>query len=90
MNADHDDKNQIIKRLKIVQGHLNKVTEMMTNEVYCIDILHQTGAIESALKEIDNLILQNHLNSCVVDSIKKGKSKEVISEIMNVYKRIRK
>ena len=86
----HSDKNQIIKRLKIVQGHLNKVTSMMVDDVYCIDILHQTSAIESALKEIDNLILQNHLNTCVIDSIKKGKSKEVINEIMNIFKRGKK
>ena len=80
-------KDQIVKRLKIAEGHLRKVTSMMENNVYCIDVLHQSQAVQAALKEIDNLILQNHLNTCVADSIKKGKSKEVIKEIMSVFKR---
>ena len=80
-------KNQVVKRLKIAEGHLRKVTSMMENNVYCIDVLHQSQAVQAALKEIDNLILQNHLNTCVADSIKKGKSKEVIKEIMSVFKR---
>ncbi|OGG03849.1 hypothetical protein A2W14_04890 [Candidatus Gottesmanbacteria bacterium RBG_16_37_8] len=80
-------KNQVVKRLKIAEGHLRKVTSMMENDVYCIDVLHQSQAVQAALKEIDNLILQNHLNTCVADSIKKGKSKEVIKEIMSVFKR---
>ncbi|OGG07063.1 hypothetical protein A3D05_01915 [Candidatus Gottesmanbacteria bacterium RIFCSPHIGHO2_02_FULL_40_24] len=87
---DKTAKINIIKRLKIAGGHLNKVTRMVENDAYCIDTLHQTRAVQAALKEIDNLILNNHLNTCVVNSIKKGKSKEVINEIMYVFKRSRK
>jgi len=83
-------KSSVISRLKIVEGHLKKVREMAENGVYCIDILHQTQAIESALKEIDNIILENHLNTCVVNSIKKGKAKEAINEIMTVFKKAKK
>ena len=60
---------------------------MVEKEAYCIDVLHQSQAVEAALKEIDSLILNNHLNTCVVDAIKKGKSKEVIDEVMAVFKK---
>lgn len=80
----------VINRLKIAQGHLKKVINMVEDNQYCIDILHQSQAVQAALKEIDNLILNNHLNTCVVDAIKKGKSKEVISEIMTVIKKHKK
>lgn len=77
----------VINRLKIADGHLKKVIQMVENNQYCIDVLHQSQAVQAALKEIDNLILHNHLNTCVVDAIKKGKSKEVISEIMAVFRK---
>lgn len=82
--------SSIVTRLKITEGHLRKIREMVEKDAYCIDILHQSQAVEAALKEINSLILQNHLNTCVVDAIKKGKSKEVIEEIMEVFKRSRK
>lgn len=81
------NKKQIINRLKITQGHLNKVLKMVSEDKYCIDILHQNKAVQSALKKIDELILENHLNTCVVDSIKKGRVKKVVDEILNVLKK---
>lgn len=84
------DTSSIINRFKITEGHLRKVREMVESDAYCIDILHQSQAVEAALKEINSLILQNHLNTCVVDAIKKGKSKEVIEEVMAVFKRSNK
>ncbi|OGG14812.1 hypothetical protein A2963_04405 [Candidatus Roizmanbacteria bacterium RIFCSPLOWO2_01_FULL_40_13] len=90
-NHSHGNSQQsIISRLKITEGHLKKVREMVEKDEYCIDILHQSQAVEAALKEINSLILNNHLNTCVVDSIKKGKSKEVINEVMAVFKRNQK
>lgn len=90
--ADMDNKTSksIINRLKITEGHLKKIREMVEENAYCIDILHQSQAVEAALKEVNSLILNNHLNTCVVDSIKKGKSKEVINEVMAVFKRNQK
>jgi len=85
-----DIKQSIINRLKIVEGHVKKVREMVGNDKYCIDILHQSQAINAALKEIDSLLLSNHLNTCVVDSIKKGQSKKAIEEVMAVFKRSKK
>jgi DNA-binding FrmR family transcriptional regulator len=83
-------KPAIIKRLKIAEGHLKKVREMLEKDAYCIDVLHQSQAVEAALKEIDSLILHNHLNTCVVNAIKNGRHKKVIEEIVSVFKRIQK
>jgi CsoR family transcriptional regulator, copper-sensing transcriptional repressor len=80
-------KDSIIRRLQIVEGHIKKVREMVVNDSYCIEVIHQTKAIESALREIDSLIMENHLNTCVVDAIKKGKSRLVIDEIMAIIKK---
>lgn len=60
---------------------------MVENDVYCIDILHQLQAIESGLKETGNVLLENHLKTCVADAIKKGDAEESIAEIMQVFKK---
>lgn len=82
-----DTQERILHRLKIAYGHLGKVIRMTENQEYCIDIIHQSQAIQEALKEADNLILENHLKTCVVDSIRQGHQEEAVEEVMNVFKK---
>ncbi len=90
MDKKTSNKTLIVNRLKIAEGHLRKVREMVEKDVYCIDILHQLQAVEAALKETDSQILQNHLNTCVVKAIKEGKARQVIKEIMAVFRKSNK
>ena len=78
---------RITHRLKIARGHLDKVIQMTDDDSYCIDIMHQMQAVESGLKETGNLLLENHLKTCVADAISKGKAEETISEVMEVFRR---
>lgn len=87
MYRPKDTQERILHRLKIAQGHLKKVLNMVEDGEYCIDVIHQSQAVQRALEEADSLVLENHLKTCVVDHIKKGESKTTISEIMNVFKR---
>ena len=80
-------KERLLHRLKIARGHLNKVIAMVENDEYCIDVIHQSKAIQKALKEIDSLTLENHLNGCVTEAIAKGKKEEAIIEVMNIFKK---
>ena len=82
-----DSKERVLHRLKIARGHLNKVISMIESDEYCIDVLTQSQAVQKAIKETDNLILENHLKSCVSDSIKNGNSEEAIAEVMNIFKK---
>lgn len=81
-----DTQERIQHRLKIAKGHLEKVIRMVEDQTYCIDVLHQLQAVESALKETGNVLLENHLNTCVAEAIKKGDTKQSIDEIMNVFR----
>jgi DNA-binding FrmR family transcriptional regulator len=80
-------KERIVHRVKIIQGHLEKVRGMVENDEYCIDIIHQSQAIQSALQKFDESIMENHLTECVADSIKKGDDKIAVSEVMSVFKK---
>lgn len=84
---DNSVNRRIVHRLKIARGHLDKVIKMVEDGDYCIDIVHQSQAVQSALKEIDHLNLKNHMQTCMADEIKKGKSKEVVDEIMKVLEK---
>lgn len=80
-------KERILHRFKIAQGHLKKVLEMVENNEYCINIIHQSQAIQHALKEADHLILENHLQTCAAEAVRSGRQKKAIAEIMNVFKK---
>lgn len=80
-------KQSFLHRLKIAHGHLSRVIEMVEKDDYCIDVIHQSQAVQSALKSTDQAILKHHMETCVADAIKKGKDKEVIEEIMQILKK---
>ncbi len=77
----------IIHRYRIAAGHLKKVVKMIEEDEYCIDIVHQSLAVQAALKKADQQVLKNHLETCVSNSIKIGKGKGAIDEIMEVFKK---
>ena len=81
------NQERVIHRLKIAKGHLETVLKMAQDHEYCIDVLHQSQAVQKALSEIDNLILENHLKTCVLEKIKKGDHELAIKEVMEIYKK---
>ncbi len=87
MHAPNNIQQSILHRLKIARGHLHKVITMVEQNEYCIDIIHQNNAVQNALKEVDTIMLENHLKSCVVDQIREGKVEKSIEEVMKVFKK---
>ena len=73
--------------MKIARGHLNRVIKMMERGEYCVDVIHQSLAVQAALRSTDQEILKNHMVTCVADEIRKGNANEVIEEIMKVMKK---
>ena len=69
MNATHhgyaDDQKKIIARLNRIEGQVRGICQMTENGEYCIDILTQISASNSALKSVALLLLDDHLNHCV-------------------------
>lgn len=80
-------KSNILHRLKIAKGHLDKVIRMVEGDEYCIDIVHQLLAVQSALKKTDEIVLENHLKACVADSIRKGNADRAIKEVMELLRK---
>lgn len=85
----HDTK-KLIRRLKIIEGQVRGLQTMVENKAYCIDIITQTSAIKQALSNVEDILLEDHLQSCVVTQIKAGKTTKATEEILHVYQLKRK
>ena len=81
-----DIKSKAIRRLKIIEGQIRGLQSMVENEKYCIDIITQASAVKASLSGIEDLILENHLTTHVIEQIKHGKESQAVQEILKVYK----
>ena len=85
-----ENKNRLIRRLKIVEGQVRGLQEMLKKDAYCIDVITQTSAVKQGLSNVEDILMENHLGSCLIHQIKKGKERQATSEILKVYRLKRK
>ncbi len=83
-------KQKLVHRLKIIEGQVRGLQDMIGKDAYCIDVITQTSAVKQALSGIEDALMENHLSTCVVTQIKKGKEDTAIKEILKVYQLKRK
>jgi len=83
-------KQKLVQRLKIIEGQVRGLQDMIDKGAYCIDVITQTSAVKQALSGIEDVMMENHLNTCAADQIKKGNSKKATEEILKVYRLKRK
>ena len=83
-------REKILRRLKIIEGQVRGLQEMINNGTYCIDIITQTSAVKQALSGVEDTLMEGHLKTCAVEQIKKGGGEKAQAEILKVYKLKRK
>lgn len=83
---EHTNTKNILRRLNIIDGQLRGLRELIESGAYCIDVITQTSAVKQALSGVEDILLENHLSTCAVNQIKKGKESKAIEEILKVYK----
>ena len=84
------NKQKLARRLKILEGQVRGIQNMVDKNAYCIDIITQTSAIKHGLSNIEDALLENHLGHCVVNQMKQGQIDKTTTEILKVYKLKRK
>ena len=84
---DQSTQKKVLQRLKIAGGHLEKVISMVEGNEYCIDVVHQSLAVQAALKKADQTLLENHIRHCVAQELKEGKSDIIAEELISVIKK---
>lgn len=88
MKQGPDKRKGVAHRLAIIDGHLRKVQSMVDQGAFCIDIIHQSRAIQQALKRFDDQVLAQHLRTCVARDMKSGNSEKITRELINIFGRI--
>lgn len=83
-------KKKLIRRLKIIEGQVRGLQEMLERNVYCIDIITQTSAVKQALSGVEDALMENHLGTCLVHQIRHGKERVAREEMLKVYRLKRK
>jgi len=84
-NVKNDVREDVLKRLNYIDGHLAGVRRMIEEDKYCPEILKQTFAVRRAIEKMEALILEGHLHTCVIDGIKDGREDQVVQELQELY-----
>jgi CsoR family transcriptional regulator, copper-sensing transcriptional repressor len=81
--------DDVLKRLKTIEGHVKGIETMVENEAYCIDVIRQIHAVQSALEKVSGIILDGHLHSCLITAVRGENPDErerVLTEIADIFK----
>jgi DNA-binding FrmR family transcriptional regulator len=70
-------------RLSRIEGQVRGISEMVGKDVPCDDILIQIGAAKAALHRVGEIVLEGHLNHCVVEGVKHGDAERTLADLAN-------
>ncbi|HKV45143.1 MAG TPA: metal-sensitive transcriptional regulator [bacterium] len=79
------NKADVLKRLASIDGHLKGIRKMVEDDQYCVDILKQTYAVERALQKFESVLVDGHLHGCVVEGFKRGRDREMVAELAELF-----
>ncbi|MGB7347556.1 metal-sensitive transcriptional regulator [Planctomycetaceae bacterium SH139] len=85
-----DEKKKLNNRLRRVIGQVEAVGRMIEEEEYCVDILMQLSAATGALDKVGQIVLEEHIKSCVSDAIESGDAAdrdEKIAELIKIFRK---
>ncbi len=86
--VSHMEREDTLHRLKVIEGHIRGIERMVESDAYCIDLLLQIQAVQSALQKVSAKILDDHLHSCLTTAVRgedPDERERVLKEITEVY-----
>lgn len=87
---EEKNKAKIVRRLKLLEGQVRGLQKMVEKDTYCVDVITQTSAVKQGLSNIEDILLENHLDHCVHHQMSSGQSSKAKAEVLKVYKLKRK
>lgn len=79
-------KRSALNRLKTVRGHLDGIIRMLETDAYCVDVMKQISAVQSALERTNRVMLHNHLETCFSEAVRGGHGAKAIDELVDALK----
>lgn len=74
-----------MRRLRRLEGQVRGLQRMVTDDRYCIDIITQASAVKQGLSKVESMLLENHLQHCVVRQMQSGKVQKATQEMLKIY-----
>jgi DNA-binding FrmR family transcriptional regulator len=81
-----EHKRSALNRLKTVRGHLDAVIGMVEDERYCPEVMKQVSALQGSLEKVNRVLIQNHVETCVLHAVEEGRSGEIVDELMETLR----
>lgn len=83
---DPEHQRNALNRLKTVRGHLDAVIRMVEEERYCPDVMKQVSALQGSLERVNRVLLENHLETCVLHAVEEGRTAQIVDELMETLR----
>lgn len=91
MSSYQKDKQEILVRLRRMEGQLKGIQKMVDQDKYCVEVLDQLSSIISATHKLAGIIMKDHIRGCVRDALTRNEdSEEYITELVSVVERFAK
>ena len=88
MGSGHKSRKEVEERLSKIEGHVHGIRKMVEENRGCPDLLIQIAAVRSALDKVALIVLEDHMETCLVDAVKSGKAEGSISELREALSRL--
>ena len=85
-----EEHKALLNRLSRIEGQVRGIRGMLEKDAYCVDILVQVAAANSALNSFSKVLLSNHIKTCVVDDIEAGNGEEAVEELCKTIQKLMK
>lgn len=87
------DRTATLNRLKRIEGQVRGIAAMVSDDRYCIDILHQVQAVKAALAKVESGLLKDHSACCVADAITSGDAaaqQQKFAELIDLFEKVKR
>ena len=83
-SPDLSDKEDLIRRLKKIEGQVKGIQRMVESDKYCVDILIQVAAVRAAINKVGTIIFENHSRGCLQKAVDENNKDEAVEELIGV------
>jgi len=89
MHSYVKDKQQILTRLRKMEGQLKGIQRMIEEDRYCVDVLYQLSSIIAATRKVSGIVLRDHIRGCVRDALSRDeRSDDYVNELLTVVEKL--
>lgn len=88
MGSTHKHRKKVMDRLSRIEGHVRGIKKMVEEDRDCPDLLHQLAAVKAAINKTGELILEDHIESCLMDAVNEGSTETYVKELKDAISKL--